>query len=144
MNETFASAFLEVSLRYASARLARAALRALFSDEIDHARLGWAHLAGLTASERDQLAPWLPALVQANLKMWRDSPRCYSDERLLNAHGAPPGNIVEQALLNAIRQLIIPGLEHFGLPTAALHHWLAAGAPTGDSITNLTSIRNKN
>jgi hypothetical protein len=139
MNETFASAFLEASLKHAKGALARAALRALFSDEIDHARLGWAHLAELRESERNEIAPWLPGLVRANLKMWRDSPRPYPADPLLHAHGAPPADAVEQALLNAIRQLIIPGLEHFGIPTAALQNWLAAGAPTGEPVINETS-----
>lgn len=132
MNETFASAFLEASLQHAKSVFARAALRALFSDEIDHARLGWAHLAELRKSERDELGSWLPSLISANLKMWRETARPYPVDPLLHAHGAPPATAVEQALLNAIRQLIIPGLEHFGLPTASLHNWLAAGAPTGD------------
>lgn len=140
MNETLASAFLEASLQHTGSALARAALRALFSDEIDHARLGWAHLAGLRDSERDELGPWLPGLVQANLEMWRDTARPYPTDPLLHAHGAPPADAVEQALLGAIHQLIIPGLEHFGLPTAALQDWLAAGATTSDSITKQTSV----
>lgn len=131
MNETFASAYLEAGLLYADAALARAALRALFSDEIDHARLGWAHLAGLSVNERAELAPWLPALVRANLKMWRDAPRPYPADPMLHAHGAPPTEAVECALLDAVRLLIIPGLAHFGLPVDPIRDWLERGAPTG-------------
>jgi hypothetical protein len=130
MNETFASAFLEASLLHAKGALARAALRALFSDEIDHARIGWAHLAGLNADERRELSPWLPALVRANLKMWRISARPYPADPVLHAHGAPPAETVERALLDAIRLLIIPGLAHFDLPTQPIHDWLTCGAPT--------------
>jgi hypothetical protein len=140
MNETFASAFLDVSLNYARGSLASAALRALFSDEIDHARLGWAHLAELRESDRSEIIPWLPALVHANLKMWRDTTRPYPTDSLLHRHGAPPAEAVEQALLNAIRQLIIPGLEHFGLPTDVLRRWLAAGAPTETPASNTLSV----
>jgi hypothetical protein len=131
MNETFASAFLEASLLHAKGMLARAALRALLSDEIDHARLGWAHLAGLSADERGELAPWLPGLVRANLKMWRDTARPYPTDPALHAHGAPPAFAVEHALLDAVRLLIIPGLDHFGLPTEPICDWLEQGAPTG-------------
>ncbi len=130
MNETFASAFLEASLLHAKGALARAALRALFSDEIDHARLGWAHLAGLSADERCELSPWLLALVRANLKMWRVTARPYPTDPVLHAHGAPPAEAVERALLDAIHLLIIPGLAHFGFPTQPIHDWLACGAPT--------------
>jgi hypothetical protein len=130
MNETFASAFLETSLRLAEAPLARAALRELLSDEIDHARIGWAHLAELRAKERAELAPWLESLVHANLKMWRDTPRATTTDAALHHHGAPPAQAIEEALLGAVRDLILPGLAHFRLPTRALQDWLATGAPT--------------
>jgi hypothetical protein len=130
MNETFASAFLEVSLSLARAPLARAALRELLSDEIDHARIGWALLAELGDAERAELAPWLPALVRANLAMWRTSPRPYPTDPTLHLHGAPPADAVEHALTTALSDLILPGLEQFGLPTAPLEIWLAGGAPT--------------
>jgi hypothetical protein len=80
MNETFASAFLETSLAFAKAPLARAAVQELLSDEIDHARLGWAHLGSLDAKRRTEVAPWLLPMVRANLKMWRDTPRPYSTD----------------------------------------------------------------
>lgn len=130
MNETLASAFLETSLRYASAPLARAALRELLSDEIDHARLGWAHLSELSEGRRAELAPWLDSLVYENLRMWRTAPRLVPTDCELYAHGAPPADAIEQALLGAIRDLIIPGLAYFGLPTRALERWVEAGAPT--------------
>jgi len=130
MNETFASAFLELSLGLADAPLGRAALRELLSDEIDHARIGWAHLAEMSDNQRAELAPWLDSLVYANLKMWRDTPRVATTDVDLVRHGAPPPEAIERALLGAVRDLIIPGLAHFGLPTRSLAHWLAAGAPT--------------
>jgi hypothetical protein len=130
MNETFASAFLEASLGLAEAPLARAALRALLSDEIDHARIGWAHLAALTQRQRAELTPWLDSLVYANLKMWRDARRAAVTDPALHRHGAPPAQAIERALLGAVRELIIPGLARFGLPTRALEIWLADGART--------------
>jgi hypothetical protein len=135
INETLAGAFLEASLAGARGPLARAALRELLSDEIDHARIGWAHLASLRERERAELAAWLPAMVRANLAMWRTTPRPYPSDAALHQHGAPPADQVEQALLGAIRDLIVPGLECFALPAAALRAWLAAGAPTGITAT---------
>ena len=133
MNETFASSFLEVSLHLAEAPLGRAALRELLSDEIDHARIGWAHLAELSERQRTELSPWLDSLVHANLKMWRDTPRATATDAALHGHGAPPAQAIERALLGAVRDLIIPGLARFGLPTRSLELWLAAGAPTGSA-----------
>jgi hypothetical protein len=131
MNETFASAFLETSLGCAQTPLARAALRELLSDEVDHARIGWAHLAELSEHQRAELTPWLDSLVYANLKMWRDAPRAVATDATLHRYGAPAAEAIERALLGAVRDLIIPGLAHFELPTRSLELWLAAGAPTG-------------
>lgn len=130
MNETFASAFLEASLGCAEAPLGRAALRELLSDEVDHARVGWAHLAELSELQRAELAPWLDSLVYANLKMWREAPRVVVTDATLHRHGAPTPLGIERALLGAVRDLIIPGLARFRLPTRSLELWLAAGAPT--------------
>lgn len=130
MNETFASSFLEASLGQAQAPLGRAALRELLSDEIDHARIGWAHLAELSERQRTELSPWLDSLVHANLKMWRETPRAAATDAALHVHGAPPAPAIERALLGAVGDLIIPGLARFGLPTRSLELWLAAGAPT--------------
>lgn len=130
MNETFASAFLEAALGACRAPYARASLRELLSDEVDHARIGWAHLAALGAYERAELAPWIDSLVRANLEMWRESEREYPSDPALHRHGSPPAEVVESALLGAVRDLIIPGLAHFGIPTHSLRTWLAGGAPT--------------
>jgi hypothetical protein len=130
MNETFASAFLETSLAFAKAPLARAAVQELLSDEIDHARLGWAHLGALDETRRHAVAPWLLPMVRANLKMWRDTPRPYSTDAAVHRHGAPPADAVESALLGAIANLMIPGLERFGLPAGPIRAWLAEGART--------------
>jgi hypothetical protein len=129
-NETTASAFLEASHAAAKAPLAHAAVRELLSDEIDHARIGWAHFASLAPAERSEVAPWLLSMVRANLQMWRSAPRPYPSAPALHRHGAPPAGAVEDALLGAVRDLIIPGLEHFGVPTQDLEAWLAEGAVT--------------
>ena len=135
MNETFASAFLEASFAYADAdaALARAALREILSDEIDHARIGWAHLAQLGDHQRAEVAPWIGSLVYANLKMWRDTPRASVTHPMLQRHGAPGAQVIESALIGAVRELILPGLARFRLSTPSLERWLAAGAPTAAS-----------
>ncbi len=128
MNETIAGAFLEASLEPAKAPLARAALRELLSDEVDHARLGWAFLATLDASDKAEIQPWLLGMAKANLRMWRETPRAYPADLL--EQGIPDEPEVEAALLTAFEDLIIPGLERFGFATRAIREWLAAGAPT--------------
>lgn len=124
-NETIASAFLEACCEHATSPLAKAACRELLSDEIDHARIGWAQLAASTAEVRRQVAPWLPSLAKANLRMWRESPRTYPSRDLFADHGAPSEAIIANALTTAFRDLIIPGFEHLDMPTASLHTWMA-------------------
>jgi rubrerythrin len=119
MNETIASAFLEAAYDAATAPLPRAALRELLSDEIDHARIGWAHLASLSAEERRAVQPWLPGMLVANLQMWRETPRGHVSDpelaRVLAGHGAPARNQVESMTETAVRDLIEPGYARFGL-----------------------------
>ncbi len=130
MNETIASAFLEAAVATATGPMAKGALRELLSDEIDHARLGWAFLGSLPREALDEIAPWLLGMMRANLKMWRDAPRGYPMTDELAGQGAPREEVVEDALLTAVRDLIIPGLEQFALPAEKIRAWLEQGAPT--------------
>jgi hypothetical protein len=120
LNETTASAFLEATLTKTRGALARAALRELLADEMDHGRIGWSHLATLAPAARRRLVPWLAPLVAANLRSWRATPRLSQARPALVAHGAPDPDTVEHALLTATRELIVPGLAHLGLPTDAI------------------------
>ena len=129
-NETIASTFLEAALVETTAPLARAALRELLSDEIDHARIGWALLGSLERELLNDVERWLPAMAIANLRMWRETNRTYGSDASLAAHGAPHVESVEKALLLALRDLILPGFEHLGLATDTMRAWLEAGAPT--------------
>jgi hypothetical protein len=130
MNETLASAFLEASVATTSGQLARAALRELLSDEIDHARLGWAYLASLGERDRGEIGPWLFGMMRANLAIWRNSPRGYAATEAAAAQGVPRAEVIEDALRTAIGELIVPGLDQLGLPTQKIRAWLDGGAPT--------------
>lgn len=130
MNETFASAFLEAASQAATGAVTRAALRELLSDEIDHARIGWGYLANAPQQLRKELQPWLLEVAQANLRMWRLSPRAYPTNPRIVAQGAPSRDLVEDALLAGLRDLIVPGLDHLRFETRDLREWLDQGAPT--------------
>jgi hypothetical protein len=132
LNETTASAFLEACNREARGELAQAALRELLSDEIDHARIGWMHLASVTAEMRGRVGRVLLPMARANLKMWRQSPRPYGTSDVFAVHGAPSASIIEEALVGSIRDLVIPGFAMLGIATAPVEAWVAAGAPTDD------------
>src|SRR5690606_21067047 len=130
-NETTASAFLETCLAHARGPLATTALRELLSDEIDHGRIGWAHLASLDRQSRAAVTPWLLPMAYLNLHIWRDeSPPDPRHTDALTAHGAPPGEVIHQALVDALRTLILPGLKELGIDTGRLDAWIDTGAQT--------------
>jgi hypothetical protein len=134
LNETTASLFLEACLAHAKGELASVALRELLSDEIDHARIGWAHLASVRPEIRAAAAPWLLPLTRKNLAIWRDAPRAPAgaavDAGEMTAHGAPPADVIDDALVTAVRDLILPGFRQAGVDARAVEAWLAGGAAT--------------
>jgi hypothetical protein len=129
-NETLASAILEASLQTARGPLACAALRELLSDEVDHARLGWAHLATVRPEVKKKLSAWLQPLARGNLKTWRETQRTYATSPELVEHGALTRERTEQTLVGALRDLVVPGFAKLGLSVDALTHWLDEGAET--------------
>ena len=74
VNETIASAHLRATLKAAVSPLVREVIRLLLADEIDHARVGWAHLAS------EHVTPQLPLAL-----------RCPPDQRLDTFVAAPVG-----------------------------------------------------
>jgi hypothetical protein len=130
LNETFASSYLETCLAGATAPLARAALRELLSDEVDHARVGWAYLSTMPAPTRAELDGWLLPLAVCNLREWRSLQLPEGDRGVLAAHGVPARDAVERCLLDALETMVIPGFERFGFAVEPLRRWAARGAPT--------------
>jgi hypothetical protein len=131
LNETTATAFLETCMAHATGKLARHALRELLSDEIDHGRIGWAYLASTSAETRRQVGRWLLPMAYLNLRLWKEeSPLDPEHPPELSAHGAPPGEVIHAALVDALETLIVPGLRTLEVPTAAVERWLSKGAST--------------
>jgi hypothetical protein len=131
LNETTASAYLEACLVHAEGPVATAALRELLSDEIDHSRIGWAWLAAADQKTRAAVGAWLLPMVYLNLRVWRQGNTDYGhDTPALALHGSPPASVIEEALVDAIRSLIVPGLQKLDIETRPMQRWLEAGAGT--------------
>ncbi len=129
LNETFASAYLSVAKDGATTPLIERAVRELLSDEVDHARLGWAFMRSLSPELRRGLEDWLVPLVIQNLREWRNIELPHDDR--LAAHGIPPMHAAQAALTDALHGIVIPGFRHVGLDTRALERWAKSGAPVG-------------
>ena len=116
LNETTAGVFLERCMRETTAAPARALVRELLADEVEHARLGWAHLASprLSTGTRQALASWLPQMIATNRRMWgRRPPIAIAPEHA--AHGVPSWETIEEVVATALDELIVPGLAHVGI-----------------------------
>jgi hypothetical protein len=140
LNETTAGAYLECCLQHAKGALAKVACAELLSDEIDHGRIGWAHLASLDKKTRAEVGKWLLPMAFLNLRIWRyETPLEPEHLAGLTAHGAPPAEAIHTALVDALRSLIIPGLQQLEIDTIALEKWLDAGASTDTPPVDLLS-----
>jgi hypothetical protein len=129
INETLASAWLEACRADASIPLARAALRELLADDIDHARIGWAHLASsiVTPDVRSKIAGWLPRLLEASMLPWLTGAGAdgYAG---FPAHGVPSSATTREVVKSTAREVILVGFEQLGVDTSSARAWMQAHA----------------
>jgi len=130
INESIACAFIEVCLDDAAGPLVRAIHREHLSDEIEHARVGWAHFASprVDAATRREVARWLPRLLSANLENWR-SRIAWLPADGIAGHALPPSARCFEAARAAVRDVIIPGFAHVGIDAAHAAAWFASLRP---------------
>ncbi|HEX9242163.1 MAG TPA: ferritin-like domain-containing protein [Anaeromyxobacter sp.] len=106
----------------------RAVLHELATDEVLHARLGWAHLATAAARGRVAfLAPLLPAMLAGSVDedLFREVGPDLEDEGLL-ALGVLPHRMKRELFAGAIEEVVLPGLSRAAVDTAAAARWLAS------------------
>jgi len=116
INETIANAWLESCYAMATDRDARAAIRELLADEIDHARIGWAHLASASAEMRRSVQRFLPSLVRSNFSQWsRPDPNV--PEPGIKDHGVPGPAENREIVRQALSDLVLSGFDYLGFDT---------------------------
>ena len=120
INETLATVWLELCVAEASTPLARAAHRAHLRDEVDHARIGWAHLASdaLDDDLRAALGECVPRLLAANVPLWL-APDPVLPAEGISGHGVQPQLTIENAIRRAIQEILLPGFAHVRVPVRA-------------------------
>lgn len=116
INESIASEWIRSCWQAATAEIAVVANREHLKDEIDHARLGWAHLASehVGPDLKTRIAQRVPKLIAVNVAEWKKP-----DEHL------PPEGIREHGHLSraendavidaAVRDVVMPGFALLGL-----------------------------
>jgi hypothetical protein len=123
INETISATVLAEMMRRAESGQVHDSIQEILRDEIDHGRMGWAYVAHLAQKgEVGFVGAHLPALLDAAIEDELFDP----DDP--NAATICLGTLpkVERARLfqSAVSDLILPGLERFGIDTRMGRQWL--------------------
>lgn len=124
INETLATVCLRDGLKMAESHAVRAATRQLLEDDLNHARLGWAHLASshVDADRRCHIERALPTLLRLGHEGWLSEPRTDLDEP---AHGVLATSRFAPLTHQALTEVVLPGFEHLALDTRPARDWYA-------------------
>jgi hypothetical protein len=119
INESIATVWLEHAFAHASAPLVRAATRLHVSDEVLHARVGWAHLASsaVGSAAKKEISRWIVPLLRANVGQWLAIASSESTADLPGL-GLPPAPEHRRLVLGVVENVILPGLARFGIEVA--------------------------
>jgi hypothetical protein len=124
INETLATVCLRDTMRRCHSPTARAATKRLLSDDLNHARMGWAHLASpfVDAEARHHVGRALPTLLRLGHEGWLHEPRAAFDDP---AHGVLGPGGFPGPMTKAFEDLVLPGFEHVGVDTREARAWFA-------------------
>ncbi|MDF2698283.1 MAG: hypothetical protein K0S65_6666 [Labilithrix sp.] len=116
INESIASEWIRSCWEVATAPTAIAANRHHLRDEIDHARLGWAHLGStaISGALRQKLRSWVPKLLVVNVAQWK-KPDDHLPPEGVPAHGHLASADNDDVIDAAVRDVVLPGFAHVGL-----------------------------
>lgn len=126
INEGVSTFYLRDAMKHSRVKVARAALRQLLSDDVQHARIGWTHLASpaVTGADKKLLALALPTLLRLSRETWTTVPA--RSEPWFVEHGCPGLAVAQRAFSDAVRELVLPGMGHVDVDVAPATRWLAA------------------
>jgi hypothetical protein len=132
INESIANVWLEHCLFHTTAPLARAATHLHLTDEVVHARAGWAHLASsaLSKAQKAEISRWLLPMLRANVGQWLDRATVGIAVEI-PAHGLPPWSEHANVVLGVVRGVILPGFAHVGLDASEATRWVDEQFPQG-------------
>jgi hypothetical protein len=122
INETLATVCLRDSMRRCESATAKIATRRLLRDDLNHARIGWAHLASpfVDAEARHHVGRALPTLLRLGQDGWIHEPRAPFDDP---AHGVLGPAGFPDLMRTALSELVLPGFDHVGVDTRAGREW---------------------
>jgi hypothetical protein len=126
-NEAVSATYLDASFAGATGACARAALRELLRDEVEHARFGWIYLGRAVAqgSGRSALEEHVLPIVQNVVGCWFDDSAITLREGMPD-DGLPSVSVMRACAVTAVRDLVLPGFEGLGLDVGPARDWLQA------------------
>jgi hypothetical protein len=130
ISETMNTALMTRCQEVAKDEAIGATLHELLTDEVNHARLGWAHLAAERAEGRGGfLGDVLPLMLEASVEpgfLERTMPLPWTEA--LYDYGELPLEELVQIYCDTMNVVVFPGLDAMGVDTARGRAWLAARA----------------
>jgi hypothetical protein len=116
INESIAASWLRACFSASTSPVARAANKHHLADEIDHARLGWAHFASRAVTDdlRRRLRPFLARSLEVNVAAWREPDPCLPLEGVPE-HGHLGAEAHRRAIAEGVDEVVLPGLAEVGL-----------------------------
>jgi len=120
VNETLTGVFLTEMLARATNPAMRAVIDSLLADEIDHGRVGWAHLAACQAEGRAVgLDEGLRGILERSIGRLLDGgggARPPAPDPALAAYGIIGKAESDEIVRAALRDVILPGFAEIGIP----------------------------
>lgn len=132
VNETLATVCLREGMVLCVAPTAKAATQHLLRDDLNHARMGWAHLASshIDVEARYHVGRALPLLLRLGYEGWMAEPRAPFDAP---EHGVTGQRRFAHLMKGALEEIVLPGFDYVGIDTRAGRAWMeelaAAPAP---------------
>ena len=108
----------------------REVLHQIAKDEVVHGRMGWTHLAReAQAIDTSFVSRLVPAMLSGTVDEAIFAPAAVDlDEGELLHHGVLPAASKKEIFLRTLEEVVLPGLEEFGIDAAPARAWLLARA----------------
>ena len=139
VTETVNTAMLVDTLTFTKVERIRDAVRTILRDEVNHSRLGWAHLAHETSLGRGGFLPsvliYMFSQIGIDEILQMDGSR---ESQALADHGELNDERRINLFVSTLYDVILPGLENAGVATVELRTWLKNTHGLDDKKTTST------
>lgn len=125
ITETLSTALLLEMKKRLDSEIIDKTVRSILGDEVNHSRLGWAHLAYVSqSSDVAFLGAYLPNMLEPVLSAESEEASEKKPQHCdLYGYGVLPRQTVREVFKQTLEEVILPGFEEFGVPTEAADAW---------------------